>query len=59
MLSCVNASFDNVWIRNVTVHPAILWECSIRNASVVKENVRYSTIYNLCCTIFNVSDVHH
>ena len=45
-LSCINASFDTVWARNTTVNPATLWECSISNTGIIKENVCYSTIFN-------------
>ena len=34
-----------VWAKNITVDPATLWECSIVNASVVKENVCYKVYH--------------
>ena len=43
--------------RNITVDPATLWECSISNTSIIKENVCYiySTSFNLCCTNISVA----
>ena len=37
-LSCMNASFDRVWISNVTIDPATIWECSISTTGMVKES---------------------
>ena len=54
-LSCVNASFDTVWCRNIIADPSTLWEVSISDTGIVKENVCYSTIFNLSCLTMNVS----
>ena len=43
-LTCVNASFDTIWTNNLIVDPATEWHVSISNASIVSENVCYSTI---------------
>ena len=41
----------------VTIDPATIWECSISNTGILKENVCYSTIYNLSCLTLNVSSI--
>ena len=56
-LSCVNASFDTVWTNNLIVDLATEWHVSISNASIVSENVCYSTIFNLCCTSISVTNL--
>ena len=56
-LSCVNASFDNVWARNMTVDPFTAWESSLSNTAVINENVCYSTIFNLSWLTLNLSNV--
>ena len=56
-LSVVNASFDSIWARNMVIDPATIWECSISNTGILKENVCYSTIFNLSCLSLNVSNI--
>ena len=43
-ISCVNASFNSVWCTNLTVDPETAWHISISNASILSENVSYSTL---------------
>ena len=33
----MNASFDRVWISNVTIDPATIWQCSISNTGIINE----------------------
>ena len=56
-LSCVNASFDSIWARNMVIDPATIWECSTSNTGIINENVCYSNIFYLSCLTLNVPNI--